>query len=150
MGDSPQDVYAKCLPSDHGYPLWLPEPSSTLPMSYRQDGLQIGDVGCVSPKGAFNVLFNICYGPNHALHRRPGFSYSFDPIPLDIDREVDVNCNADPLGCIITSYGVTQPDQTSARYFPIIRNAEEHDTDSRFHGELATTSSLLPLRKAQS
>ena len=115
MDTSPQDMYAKCLPNNRGYPLWFPEPSSTLPSSYRQDGLQIGDVGYVSQKGTFNVLFNLCYGPNHALHRRPGVCFSFDPIPLDFDHEVDIISNADPPGCVITSSGISQPKQTSQR-----------------------------------
>ncbi|KAF8546153.1 hypothetical protein OG21DRAFT_1427840, partial [Imleria badia] len=115
--DSPQDVYAKCLPNNHGYPLWFPEPSSRLPSSYRQDGLQIGDVGHVSRKGTFNVLLNICFGPNHALHQDLGVSFgfeAFDPIKL-VDREVEVISNADPPGCIITSPGITQPSRTSQR-----------------------------------
>ena len=114
MDDSPQDVYAECLPNHRGLPLWFPEPSSTLPSSYRQDGLQIGDVGFLSRNGIFNVLLNICYGPHHALHRRPGVTLNFDPIALDIDREVNVISNADPPGCIITSPGITQVSQ---RYF---------------------------------
>ncbi|KAF8545968.1 hypothetical protein OG21DRAFT_1451313 [Imleria badia] len=112
--DSPQDVYAKCLPNNRGYPLWFPEPSSRLPSSYRQDGLQIGDVGHVSRKGTFNVLLNICHGPNHALHQDLGVSFSFNPIKV-IDREVEVISNADPPGCIITSPGITQPSRTSQR-----------------------------------
>jgi hypothetical protein len=115
MGDSPQDVYAKCLPNNRGYPLWFPEPTSTLPSSYRQDGLQIGDVGFVSRMGTFNVLCNICYGPNHALHRRLGGSFNFDPIAPNIDHEINVISNADPPGCIITSPGLTQPSRMSQR-----------------------------------
>ncbi|KAI9462597.1 hypothetical protein HD554DRAFT_1451795 [Boletus coccyginus] len=57
MDDSPQDVYAKCLPNDRGYPLRFPEPSSTLPSSHRQDGLQIGDVGYVTQQGAIQRSF---------------------------------------------------------------------------------------------
>jgi hypothetical protein len=117
MDDSPQDVYAKCLPNYRGYPLWVPEPSSTLPSSYRQDGLQIGDVGFVSRMGTFNVLCNISYGPTHALHRRPGVSFSFPPVALDIDYELDVISNADPPGRVITSPGITQPSQMSQRCF---------------------------------
>ncbi|KAI9566676.1 hypothetical protein HD554DRAFT_2007321, partial [Boletus coccyginus] len=60
------------LPNDRGYPLRFPEPSSTLPSSYREDGIQIGDVGYVTQQGAFNVLFNVSYGLNHALYQRPG------------------------------------------------------------------------------
>ena len=111
MDDSSQDVYAKCLPSDRGLPLWFPEPSSTLPESYKQDGLQIGDVGFLGRNGTFNVLLNICLGPHHALHRRPGVSLTFDPIALDMDYEVNVRRNADPPGCIITSPGITRVSQ---------------------------------------
>ena len=100
----PQDVYVECLPKSRGYPLWDPEPSSTLPSSYRQDGLQIGDVGCVSRSGTFNVLFNICYGLEHSLHRSlANILDQFHPIPLDIEREVVVKLNADPSGCVIMS-----------------------------------------------
>ena len=105
-----QDVYARCLPNDRGYPLWSPEPSSTLPSSYKQDGLQIGDVGFVNWMGTFIVLRNICHGPNHALHQNqcPGAAPIPGPIPLDIDRDVDVRSNADPPGCIITSPEISQ------------------------------------------
>ena len=113
MDDSPQNVYAKCLPNHRGYPLWVPEPSSALPSSYRQDGLQIGDVGFVSQKGTFIVLFNLCYGPKHALHQRPGVSFNFDRVALDFDHEVDIISSADPPGCVITSPGIAQPKQTS-------------------------------------
>ena len=112
MDDSPQDVYAKCLPSNRGYPLWFPEPSSTLPSSYKQDGLQIGDVGFVSQRGTFDVLLNISWSPNHSLHRRPGVTFTFDPMALDINYELNVISNADPRGCIITSPGITRPSQT--------------------------------------
>ena len=129
MDDSPQNVYVKCLPSDRGFPLWIPEPSSTLPSSHRQDGLQIGDVGFVSRRGTFDVLLNISYGPNHALHQRPGVSFSFHPTALDIDNEVDVLSNAVPPGYIITSSGITQPNQTSQRCF-LHRKCRRNDTDS--------------------
>ena len=116
MVDSPQDVYAKCLPSNRGHPLWFPEPGSTLPSSYRQDGLQIGDVGFVGQNGSFNVLCNICYGPHHALHRRPGITFNFEPIALDIDQ-VNVLPNAVPPGLIIASPGITQPSHEPQRCF---------------------------------
>ena len=116
MDDSPQDVYAKCLPSNRGYPLWFPEPSSTLPSSYKQDGLQMGDVGFISQMGTFNVLCNISYGPNHALHQRPGgVSFSFNPITLDIDHDIIVMSNAVPRDYIITSPGINQPNPISQR-----------------------------------
>ena len=63
MDDSPQNVYAKNLPKYLGFPLWIPEPSNSLPENYKLDGLQIGDVGIVdsemaglTPKGAGHSL----------------------------------------------------------------------------------------------
>ncbi|KAF8452398.1 hypothetical protein L210DRAFT_3354560, partial [Boletus edulis BED1] len=44
----------------YGYPLWTPEPMSTLPEDYQEHGLQIGDVGTVDSDGQFDVLFDIC------------------------------------------------------------------------------------------
>ena len=114
MGDPPQDVYAKCLPCYLGHPLWFPEPTNTLPSSYREDGLQIGDVGFVNQMGIFDVLCNISYGPNHALHQRPGVSFSFDPIALDINHDIIVMSDAVPPGCIITP-GIARPRQTLQR-----------------------------------
>ncbi|KAF8432207.1 hypothetical protein L210DRAFT_3558656 [Boletus edulis BED1] len=108
MCDSLQDLYAKCLPSDYGYPLRVPEPSSTLPSSYKKDGLQIGDVGYVNGDGAFNPLFNISFDSNHALNKRLGDPLTFDPVELK-DYDVDVNHNAIPLDRSITSPDITQP-----------------------------------------
>ncbi|KAF8552604.1 hypothetical protein OG21DRAFT_102487 [Imleria badia] len=145
--DSPQDIYAKCLPSDRGYPLWFPEPSSTLPSSYKQDGLQIGDVGYVSREGTFRVLLNICFGANHALHQRRGVSCSFDPVVLDIDSEVEVNSNAVSPGCVIFSSGITQPNQTSQR------NGHYEFTPSSAKGAIlilpdgATSHDVLPIER---
>ncbi|KAF8417903.1 hypothetical protein L210DRAFT_3427681 [Boletus edulis BED1] len=46
-----QDVYAKHLQhTDYGYPLRMPEPMSTLPQHYQENGLEIGDVGIVDPE----------------------------------------------------------------------------------------------------
>ncbi|KAF8546730.1 hypothetical protein OG21DRAFT_1379715, partial [Imleria badia] len=102
------------------YPLWFPEPSTSLPLSYQQDGHQIGNVGVVDQKGSFDVLFNICYPSKHALHQCHHMilaDFKFDPIALDIDVEVDVRSNANPPSHIIISSGVTQvPSQSSPKY----------------------------------
>ncbi|KAJ6451930.1 hypothetical protein C8R45DRAFT_883168, partial [Mycena sanguinolenta] len=42
-----------------GFPLYVPEPSETLPAEYQVEGVQIGDVGTVTPEGIFDFLFNI-------------------------------------------------------------------------------------------
>ncbi|KAF8344826.1 hypothetical protein F5887DRAFT_862173, partial [Amanita rubescens] len=43
-----------------GYPLYMPAPSSHLPLAYRTHGIRVGDVGAVTANGAFDFMFNIC------------------------------------------------------------------------------------------
>ena len=43
-----------------GYPLYMPAPSSHLPVAYRTHGIRVGDVGAVTANGAFDFMFNIC------------------------------------------------------------------------------------------
>ncbi|KAF8549075.1 hypothetical protein OG21DRAFT_1448346, partial [Imleria badia] len=119
-------MYARCLPNNRGYPLWFPEPSNRLPSSYIQDGLQIGDVGHVSARGRFNVLLNICYDQNHALHRRLGVTFNFNPIALDIDHEVDVTSNADPPACRDGHYEFT-PSPNKGAILILPDGATSHD-----------------------
>ncbi|KAF8986838.1 hypothetical protein BDQ17DRAFT_1213259, partial [Cyathus striatus] len=49
----------KMISRDHGYPLYIPQPHRSLPIEYRLQGSAIGDVGFVTPNGAFEFLFNI-------------------------------------------------------------------------------------------
>ena len=49
----------------HGFPLWIPQPDETLPRSYQQQGVSIGDVGIFTPDGGFDFLFNICLPAGH-------------------------------------------------------------------------------------
>ncbi|PBK59497.1 hypothetical protein ARMSODRAFT_854828, partial [Armillaria solidipes] len=44
----------------HGYPLWLPDPFSTLPPAYLRCGTQVGDLGYLTDDGGFAYLFNVC------------------------------------------------------------------------------------------
>ena len=116
MDDSPQNVYAKYLPKHRGYPLWLPQPSKTLPLSHQRDGFQIGDVGIVHPERGFEVLFNVCLPPTHALHINRDIP-TFDPIVLK-DEDIFVNSDAVIPGSVISS-GVTRifsPSDASSRY----------------------------------
>jgi len=71
-----------------GFPLWIPEPNKRLPLVYQRKGINIGDVGIITPAGAFSFLFNICVPSNNPINPRL-LPEAFAPIsppldPLDI------------------------------------------------------------------
>ncbi|KAF8125246.1 hypothetical protein EV363DRAFT_1176165 [Boletus edulis] len=112
MSDSFQDVYAKHLLKRHvvyGYPLWTPEPMSTLPEDYQEHGLQIGDVGTVDSDGQFDVLFNICKRSDNPLHTH-GVPENFQPVEQGDVKSTRNALSAHP----IYSHGIQQ-FATSAR-----------------------------------
>ncbi|KIJ59211.1 hypothetical protein HYDPIDRAFT_101127, partial [Hydnomerulius pinastri MD-312] len=88
--ESPQDVYARLLlhtePS-RGYPLWVPEPDSSLPTEYKSEGLKVGDIGVVAEDGSFDIFFNICLSETHPLHQACGVPAGFRQIHLN-DRDI--------------------------------------------------------------
>ncbi|KAJ6492851.1 hypothetical protein C8R47DRAFT_424132 [Mycena vitilis] len=53
-----------------GYPLWLPGPNLAehIPVSHRQNGISLGDVGIITPKGLFDFFFNIFVPRDHPLN----------------------------------------------------------------------------------
>ena len=76
------DIYAALLlPKKHGYPLWLQDPDSGLPLAYRSVGVNIGDVGTITYDGGFDFLFNICHDANHPVNFF-GVPDGFTPLPL--------------------------------------------------------------------
>ncbi len=59
--DRAPDIYVPFLiTKGHGYPLWLPDPFSTLPPAYLRCGTQVGDLGYLTDDGGFAYLFNVC------------------------------------------------------------------------------------------
>ncbi|KAF8886954.1 hypothetical protein BD779DRAFT_1528904 [Infundibulicybe gibba] len=80
---SPNDaqVYAKqLLLKRHGYPLWVPEPYGNT-VTYRTKGVRIGDVGYVTPEGAFETLFNVRAAPDDPINGR-GVPDGFEQIAV--------------------------------------------------------------------
>ncbi|KAF8956508.1 hypothetical protein BDZ97DRAFT_1616431, partial [Flammula alnicola] len=73
-----------------GFPLWIPEPNKNLPLSYQRKGINIGDVGIITPSGSFSFLFNICVPHDDPINPRTlpeGFSPIYPPIdPIDIRK----------------------------------------------------------------
>ena len=54
-----------------GFPLWIPEPNKRLPRVYRKKGINIGDVGIITPSGGFSFLFNICVPSDSPINADP-------------------------------------------------------------------------------
>ncbi|KAF8997784.1 hypothetical protein BDQ17DRAFT_845824 [Cyathus striatus] len=63
------EVYTeKMFPMKYGYPLWFPQPDHNLPLDYRLRGVSIGDIGAITPDGAFDFMFNIGLPPSHPIN----------------------------------------------------------------------------------
>ncbi|KAJ6614155.1 hypothetical protein B0H10DRAFT_1950941 [Mycena sp. CBHHK59/15] len=79
MSDS--EIYTKLLLCKKlGYPLWDPQPASDLPLEYKEHGVRIGDVGYITPNGAFYFIFNICVPPNDPVNSQNGVPDNFEPL----------------------------------------------------------------------
>ncbi|KAF8181539.1 hypothetical protein BJ912DRAFT_979793 [Pholiota molesta] len=66
-----------------GFPLWIPEPNRSQPLPYRCKGVHVGDVGIITPSGAFSFLFNICLPRDDPINPRTlpdGFAPIYPPI----------------------------------------------------------------------
>jgi hypothetical protein len=85
-----------------GYPLYMPSPSKSLPMAYRKKGIRVGDVGVITPNGAFNFLFNTCRQceePDGAIN----------PVSLPegfelLDADIDVYDKYNPITHLLSSH----------------------------------------------
>ncbi|KAF9009625.1 hypothetical protein BDQ17DRAFT_1073564 [Cyathus striatus] len=114
LSRSPSDrqIYVeKMFPLNHGFPLWFPQPDRYLPFEYRRKGVSIGDVGVITPNGAFDFLFNISLPAEHPINPndlpddfsfipklRTLFQISLNPgtsaiSNLDINSHFDENTN---------------------------------------------------------
>ena len=78
--DNSNKIYERHLGvKKRGFPLWIPEPNMLLPLSYRRNGINIGDVGIITPSGAFSFLFNICRPQDDPINP-PVLPEDFSPI----------------------------------------------------------------------
>ncbi|KAF8181543.1 hypothetical protein BJ912DRAFT_611355 [Pholiota molesta] len=89
--DNSNTIYERHLEKKKkGFPLWIPEPNRSLPMQYRRKGVNIGDVGIITPSGGFFFLFNICSPHDDPINPRrlpEGFSPVHPPIDAMDIRE---------------------------------------------------------------
>jgi hypothetical protein len=89
------EIYVHCLMEmNRGYPLWIPSPNMHLPVVYRATGVNIGDVGIITPEGAFSFLFNACYEATHPINSSMRLPEDFVPyipsmgvLPIDKFKE---------------------------------------------------------------
>lgn len=68
--ESDSEIYVcHLLPAKRGYPLWRPKPQGArLPITYKQEGVKIGDVGTLNEFGGFSYLFNIFHPADHPIN----------------------------------------------------------------------------------
>ena len=62
--------HEELLKQKRGLPLWFPGPSSDLPLTYRRDGINIGDVGIMQLDEPFDFLFNIFLPASHPINSK--------------------------------------------------------------------------------
>ncbi|KAF9488649.1 hypothetical protein BDN71DRAFT_1512853 [Pleurotus eryngii] len=140
-------IYAKpLLVKRHGYPLWVPEPYGHSAI-YRTKGVRIGDVGCITPEGAFQTLFNIRAPPDHPVNRR-GVPEGFEQIHFDVD---DIDCvpNFHPLNSTITSSFAGKRSLDVARSSPEALRTEDASGSQRYTWA-STEGAILHLPKGAS
>ncbi|KAF9470964.1 hypothetical protein BDN70DRAFT_845601 [Pholiota conissans] len=76
------DIYREQLELQRrGIPLWIPESNGCLPTIYQRTGVTIGDVGIVTPSGAFSFVFNICLPRDHPI-QPDDLPQDFEPMNL--------------------------------------------------------------------
>ncbi|KAJ6472586.1 hypothetical protein C8R45DRAFT_787153, partial [Mycena sanguinolenta] len=85
-----------------GFPLYVPGPPENLPQEYQDNGIQIGDVGTVTPEGLFDVLFNIYLPADHPVNIN-NVPSDFHPLPkYNVHRDI-VKIRHDPGNYVSTS-----------------------------------------------
>ena len=82
------EIYERLLRrKGRGFALYVPEPNMQLPVAYQKIGINIGDVGVITPDGGFSFLFNICAPANDPINPRilPEDFSPLQPTLTDVD-----------------------------------------------------------------
>ena len=107
--------YSQLLTKKRGSPLWIPGPGMQLPIKYRRQGINIGDVGIITESGGFDFLFNIFQPADHPIHVR-GVPESFsplDPIQLEMETSRIYGRNTYLTSSSVRTTGVNAPHVTN-------------------------------------
>lgn len=92
---SSEIYYRHLLTSGRGSPLWIPEPSNTLPLEYQRAGIGIGDVIILTDSGGTDFLFNIYHPKGDSEHSINLPSMPEGYCPLDRPHNRDVNSHVE-------------------------------------------------------
>jgi len=95
-----------------GFPLWIPEPNKRSPLAYRQEGITIGDVGIITPAGAFIFLFNICVPSDNPINPRL-LPEGFSPIDIPVEFLDIAEFNKFTPGCSLKSACIKNSESES-------------------------------------
>ena len=80
---APYEIYSRLLfKAGQGYPLWNPALPAYCPEEYKLAGMQVGDVGYLTPDGGFFFLFNISLSKDHPINKWRGVPDDFIPVDL--------------------------------------------------------------------
>ncbi|KAJ6562023.1 hypothetical protein B0H19DRAFT_1259642 [Mycena capillaripes] len=110
------EIYCeKLLYEQRGFPLYVPQPHMHLPEEYRRTGVAIGDVGRVTPEGAFDFLFNIYCPREHPINAN-GVPENFSPLPPYLVS--DLFCLDYAPGDYVSTLSVEELDAESSDDFP--------------------------------
>ncbi|KAJ7605822.1 hypothetical protein DFH06DRAFT_254897 [Mycena polygramma] len=91
-----------------GFPLFVPEPPQHLPAEYRRSGVEIGDVGRITPEGIFEFLFNVYLPANHPINNGQ-VPEDFVPLQRYPARDV-VDLDYEP-GCVVSTSSIERVDE---------------------------------------
>lgn len=88
---SPEIYVHSLIRQSRGYPLWIPSPSVSLPVSYRSSGVRVGDVGIITPEGGFTFFFNVFHEAMHPINVEMLLPVDFVPFALRGPSDVVVD-----------------------------------------------------------
>lgn len=72
-----------------GFPLWYPDLSISAPPEYLIKGIQIGDVGRITPQGSFHFLFNVTIPADDPIHEALGVPVDYQPYEIRaMDKDI--------------------------------------------------------------
>jgi hypothetical protein len=84
---SQSQIYSnQLLRLQRGFPLYMPGPSEA---EYQTSGIQIGDVGMVTPEGLFECFFNIYLPADHSINQN-NVPDDFHPLQKYNERDLHI------------------------------------------------------------